>query len=229
VLVVAHRTCPLDHPENSLAGIIGAAEAGADAVEVDVRLTRDRVPVLMHDPVPFRTTRSLVPIAWRRAAAFDRLRVRADGSHPPRFAAAVEALPPGLKVAVDVKDGRSMAAAIDVLERTGRLDDALLWSSHRDAVRVARERAPSIERAWLQNSETPEAAAAYCREAAALGVDAVSVMDVALTPEVLALGHDEGLVVYSWVRTLEAQPGVIAAGPDGVVTDWVREARAATA
>jgi glycerophosphoryl diester phosphodiesterase len=227
VLVVAHRTLPLDHPENSLAGIVGAARAGADAVEVDVRLTRDRVAVLMHDPMPFRTTRSVVPIRWRRARSFDRLRVRADGSAPPRFADAVRELPEGLKVAVDVKDGRSMAAAIDVLEETDRLSDALLWSSHRDAVGVAATRAPDIERAWLQNTKTPEAATAYCRAAAELGAKAVSVMDVSLTPEVLATGRDLGLVVYSWVRTLDVQDRVIATGPDGIVTDWVEQARAA--
>ena len=33
-------------------------------------------------------------------------------------------------------------------------------------------------------------------------------------------------VVYSWVRTLEVQDQVIASGPDGIVTDWVTEARA---
>jgi hypothetical protein len=178
----------------------------------------------MHDPVPFRTTRSVLPVRWRRARAFDRLRVRADGSHPPRFAAAVRALPPGCRVAVDVKDGRSMAAAVDVLEAEGRLPDALLWSSHRGAVRVAAERAPELERAWLQNTTTTEAALAYCRAAADLGAKAVSVMDVSLTPEVIATGHELGLVVYSWVRTLDVQDGVIACGPDGVVTDWVAEA-----
>jgi glycerophosphoryl diester phosphodiesterase len=86
VLVVAHRTLPLDHPENSLSGIAAAAGAGADAVEVDVRLTRDGVAVLMHDPIPWRTAHSLLPIRWRRARSFDRLRLRADHSKPPRFA-----------------------------------------------------------------------------------------------------------------------------------------------
>jgi glycerophosphoryl diester phosphodiesterase len=225
VIVVAHRTLPLDHPENSIAGIVGAAAAGADAVEVDVRLTRDRVAVMMHDPLPWRIARSFLPIRWRRARSFDRLRVRADGSRPPRFAEAIRALPQGLKVAVDVKDGRSMAAAIATLEAEGRLADALLWSSHRDAVAVAAERAPGVERAWLQNTKTPAAAADYCRAAADLGATAVSVMDVSLTPEVVAAGHDLGLVVYSWVRTLDVQDTVIAAGPDGVVTDWVQQAR----
>jgi hypothetical protein len=179
----------------------------------------------MHDPIPFRTTGSIVPIRWRTARSFDQLRVRGDGAHPPRFSAAIDALPEGLKVAIDVKDGRSMAAAIHVLERSGRLDDALLWSSHAPAVRVAGEQASGAERAWLKNTETEADAIAYCRDAAALGADAVSVMDVSLTKAVVEAGHDLGLVVYSWVRTLEIQATVIEAGPDGVVTDWVTQAR----
>ena len=80
---------------------------------------------------------------------------------------------------------------------------------------MAGERAPDVERAWLQNTTTPEAATDYCRAAAELGAKAVSVMDVSLTPEVVATGRELGLVVYSWVRTLEVQDRVIAAGPDG--------------
>lgn len=48
-LVIAHRTCPRDAPENSLEGIARATELGADVVEVDVRRTADGVPVLVHD------------------------------------------------------------------------------------------------------------------------------------------------------------------------------------
>jgi len=226
VRVVAHRTCPLQHPENSLAGIRGAAEAGAYAVEVDVRLTRDHVPVLMHDPIPLRVARSPIPVRWRTAASFDRLHIRGSDQPPPRFAAAVEALPAGLHVAVDVKDPTAMAAAIATLVDGGRLADALLWSSGPAAVAAAERLAPDAERAYLRNTETEEAAIAYCADAAAMRAKAVSIMDVSLTPAVVAAGHDLGLVVYSWVRTLAAQDAVIAAGPDGIVTDWVAEARA---
>jgi glycerophosphoryl diester phosphodiesterase len=47
-LVVAHRGVHTTAPENTLPAIAAAVEAGADAVEIDVRLTRDRVPVLLH-------------------------------------------------------------------------------------------------------------------------------------------------------------------------------------
>ncbi|MGW0120905.1 glycerophosphodiester phosphodiesterase [Streptomyces sp. NPDC003327] len=49
VTVVGHRGDPYRVRENTLASIASAIERGADAVEVDVRLTRDGVPVLLHD------------------------------------------------------------------------------------------------------------------------------------------------------------------------------------
>ncbi|CAG7609759.1 glycerophosphodiester phosphodiesterase [Actinacidiphila bryophytorum] len=49
-LTVAHRGDPYVHRENTLPSVRSALLKGADAVEVDVRLTLDGVPVLLHDP-----------------------------------------------------------------------------------------------------------------------------------------------------------------------------------
>ena len=47
--VVAHRGATADAPEHTLAAYRRAAEIGADAVECDVRMTRDGVLVCVHD------------------------------------------------------------------------------------------------------------------------------------------------------------------------------------
>jgi glycerophosphoryl diester phosphodiesterase len=48
-LVVAHRGASAAYPENTLQSFEGAVAADADLVELDVRLTADGVPVVMHD------------------------------------------------------------------------------------------------------------------------------------------------------------------------------------
>ncbi|MFJ3905901.1 glycerophosphodiester phosphodiesterase [Streptomyces sp. NPDC090025] len=48
-LAVGHRGDPYRVRENTVPSIVSAFERGADAVEVDVRLTADGVPVLLHD------------------------------------------------------------------------------------------------------------------------------------------------------------------------------------
>jgi glycerophosphoryl diester phosphodiesterase len=49
VTAVAHRGDPYRVRENTLLSVRSALERGADAVEIDVRITRDGVPVLLHD------------------------------------------------------------------------------------------------------------------------------------------------------------------------------------
>jgi glycerophosphoryl diester phosphodiesterase len=54
--VIGHRGASGDFPENTLLAFRKAIEAGADALEFDVRLAGDGVPVVMHDPTVDRTT-----------------------------------------------------------------------------------------------------------------------------------------------------------------------------
>jgi glycerophosphoryl diester phosphodiesterase len=54
--VIAHRGDSFHAPENTLEAARRAWEAGADAWELDVRLTRDGVPVVLHDASLLRTT-----------------------------------------------------------------------------------------------------------------------------------------------------------------------------
>jgi len=48
--LVAHRSGSGNYPENSRSAITAALRAGYPTIEVDVVLTRDRIPILSHDP-----------------------------------------------------------------------------------------------------------------------------------------------------------------------------------
>jgi glycerophosphoryl diester phosphodiesterase len=52
----AHRGDMVYYPENSIEGIISAVMMGADMVEIDPRLTKDGVFILLHDATLTRTT-----------------------------------------------------------------------------------------------------------------------------------------------------------------------------
>jgi glycerophosphoryl diester phosphodiesterase len=79
-LVVAHRGASLSQPENTLPAFEAAIAAGADAVELDVRLSADGVPVVIHDATVERTTDGHGRVADLDLEAIRRLRVRGDGS-----------------------------------------------------------------------------------------------------------------------------------------------------
>lgn len=55
-LVIGHRGAAARFPENTFAGFDYAVGLGVDAIEFDLRLTRDGVLVVMHDPTVDRTT-----------------------------------------------------------------------------------------------------------------------------------------------------------------------------
>ena len=54
--IIAHRGASSDAPENTIAAIKLALEQEADAIEIDVRETKDKIPVLIHDSTTKRTT-----------------------------------------------------------------------------------------------------------------------------------------------------------------------------
>ena len=55
IFVEGHRGACALYPENTLLSFEKAIEMGVDAVEFDIWLSRDKVPVLMHDGNPWRT------------------------------------------------------------------------------------------------------------------------------------------------------------------------------
>lgn len=75
-MVVGHRGVPTLHQENTLAGFRRAMALGIDAIELDVRVTRDGRAVVFHDSSLERLTgvrRSISDLTWDEVAA---LRVR---------------------------------------------------------------------------------------------------------------------------------------------------------
>jgi glycerophosphoryl diester phosphodiesterase len=54
--VIAHRGDSINAPENTLSAFMLAAEKGADAIEMDVKLTSDGHVIVLHDLLVDRTT-----------------------------------------------------------------------------------------------------------------------------------------------------------------------------
>ncbi len=63
ILIEGHRGYCAVYPENTMISYEGAMDLGVDAVEFDIRLTKDKIPVLMHDSNAKRTCDVDVEIA----------------------------------------------------------------------------------------------------------------------------------------------------------------------
>jgi glycerophosphoryl diester phosphodiesterase len=223
--VIAHRGCPRDTAENSLDGIRRAAALGADAVEIDVRLTRDGTAVLMHDRLLRRTTGSWWPTAACSSGRRDQLRLTNDESIPT-FADALAALPLGLRMAIEVKAPRAIGTVLDEVHEQRRQRDVMVWSKHSAVLRVVARRAPEIETTLLRDTFTSRGAGALLRDARVCGAWGISARWEVVTSGFAGRVRELGLLLYSWCRAspvVSPKLGLL----DGLVTDYPTEARAA--
>jgi len=115
ILVAAHRGAHKDAPENSLASIEAAIRLGVDIVELDVRVTRDGVPVLMHDATVDATTDGTGPIDQMTFDQVRQLRLKARRGKEPGIPL-TDALVPSLQEAMRLSRGR---IAVDLDLKTG--------------------------------------------------------------------------------------------------------------
>jgi glycerophosphoryl diester phosphodiesterase len=72
-LIIGHRGASADAPENTLAAFGLAAEQGADGIELDVQLSADGWPVVMHDTRLERTTNGAGPLSRLTVAELQEL------------------------------------------------------------------------------------------------------------------------------------------------------------
>ncbi|MGQ0625123.1 MAG: glycerophosphodiester phosphodiesterase [Sporichthyaceae bacterium] len=224
-LVIAHRTCMRDAPENSLAGIALAAAAGADAVEVDVRRTRDGVAVLFHDRLAWRLARRLWPVWAMRSSALGAALERRHPGGLVTLDAALAACPAALRPALDVKAARAIPLVIAAINSSGRRD-ALVWCHSARAVARVRAHLPGVATALLRNTRGPRSTMRYLAAAARAEAGAVSLHQRAVSAEVVARARGLGVLPYAWVVTAEGHGAVLGAGVDAVTTDWPQIARA---
>ena len=71
--VIAHRGNRAHAPENTLESLRQGIATGAEAIEFDLHLSRDGVPVVIHDPTLDRTTDQQGPVRDRTAAELARV------------------------------------------------------------------------------------------------------------------------------------------------------------
>ena len=223
-IVIAHRTCPLDAPENSLRGIDACRSRGADVAEIDVRLTSDGMPVLLHDRSLRRTTGVRRAVADTTHAELRDLRLEGTEERIPTFAEVLGGLDDGLRIAIDVKDPAAADAVLDEIADQRAEAKVLFWAQSVGAVRRAVERAPEIETALLRDARHPGAITGLLDDATACGADAISAHWWSVGDRFAERARERGLVLYAWCKSPRIDPATLGR-LDGVVTDWPEIAR----
>ena len=153
VEIVAHRGFSERAPENTVAALELALQAGADAVEFDLHATADGTPVLLHDDTLERTTNGRGPVA---SLSLDALRdldagrwfSRDFAGEPvPTLAEALEAIGDRVeRVYAEVKGSRDpddVRTMADVVRAARLLERTVFISMDWDALDRIRAHEPS--------------------------------------------------------------------------------------
>ncbi len=129
--VIAHRGASRDAPENTLAAFELALRQGADALELDVRLSADEAVVVVHDPTLERTTSLAGPV---RARTLTELRAAAI----PSLGEVLWTFP-GVPLLVELKEAESRDAVRRMLLKEDAVGRCVLASEQAAALEPFRE------------------------------------------------------------------------------------------
>ncbi|MBE3591023.1 MAG: glycerophosphodiester phosphodiesterase [Firmicutes bacterium] len=224
-LILGHRGLPAEAPENTLSSFRKALEAGADGVELDVRLARDGVPVVVHDATMHRTTEArgtvdeldseeirLCSVRWRGRAI--------TTVHVPTLREVLKDLPPGTVVDVELKpqhgDAEMLAAAVLDACACARDLDLVFSSFDLEALRALQRRRPEA-RLWLNCAW---AAGFALRQAQRGRLQGVAFWHPLVTPWLVRHAHELGLEVAAWPVNGPDRARTLARwGVDTLITD----------
>lgn len=215
---IGHRGAPREYPENSLPSFARAIELGADAVELDVHVTSDGVPVVHHDPdVPVtRDNRKSRPIREMSLAEVSAIELE-PGVFVPTLEQVLSLIGERGTIYVELKGADSEGPALEVI-RQGRARCAVHSFDHATIARAARI-APELRRGILFDDYPLDVERAM-QSASALDVwPRWDLIDESLVDRVHAAG---GRVIAWTVNSASAARTLASFGVDGLCGDDIR-------
>jgi len=147
--VIGHRGNRAHAPENTVESLAQAVAAGADALEFDVRVSADGIPVVHHDPTAARTTDghgAIERLTFAQLREFDAganfskdggvtFPYRGKGHRIPSFDEVLEAFP-STPLLIEIKTPLAAVGIRNAIERHKAEERCLVDSFSRDALRV---------------------------------------------------------------------------------------------
>ena len=219
-LVFAHRGGSKIGPENTLVAFDRGFAAGADGLECDVHLSRDRIVVVHHDRLLDRTTRGTGALNARTARELAGLDIPTLRDVLARY--------PARKIIVELKESSAelARAVVDEVRLAHAVDHVCIGSFSVSALRAVRSYAPDVAtsagrmevrialyRSWCYLSPGRVAYQAF-------QVPETSGNARVMSRRFVELAHKAGLIVQVWtVDEPDDIRRLLDWGVDGIITD----------
>jgi len=218
MIIIAHRGGNRVFPENSIAAIHHSFQSGAEFVEIDVRLSKDRIPVVIHDRnlmrlfaidrnVPELTARELTALQY---------------GHPPSPLETVERVFDrchSVPLLLHVKENEAVFPILDVIERSRRPLNVVWGLVSLDAVRLVRKRVPAAP--ILAFTPSPESVSGFV----SAGVGIIRLWDAWIMQGRIDEIHRHGLLAAAMTGEAGGEVGETSAERllelEALGMDWV--------
>ena len=238
--IIAHRGASADAPENTLAAVRLAWEQGADAVEVDLRLTRDGQVVVLHDATTRRTADGELAVA---GATLAQLRALDAGSFKgaawrgepiPTLREVLASVPPGRRIVLELKNGAELLGPLAAdLAAAGAADGlplerVVLITFQEEVARLAKARLRAASVLWLADPRRarlgeglPQTVRRLVATASRAGLDGLHLCaHPGLHAGLVEEAHAARLSLFVWTVDHPAEAErLLRAGVDAITTD----------
>lgn len=232
ITVAAHRAGPAPAPENTLAALEAAVEAGADIAEIDVLMTRDGEVVVTHDADLMREAGDPRRIAETPYTALRDVvkRTKADIPEKERrletLASFLQRADDRIGLIIELKyygaNPRLVRAVVEILQRHKGSAEVRVMSLDLAAVRELRRRLPDYRVGYVST--------VAIGAVTAIDVDFLALAQNRITPKVIREAHKRGVEIYAWTpNQIDQIADLVQMGIDGIITDYPGRARAVEA
>ena len=241
--IVAHRGASFDAPENTVASAKLAWKQEADAVELDIYLSKDGRIVVLHDADLKRTTQTPGKVAERTADALRALDAGAwkgpgwKSERIPFLEEIIATVPSGRRLFIEIKCGPEILPELERVWKASGLksEQTVIIGFGYETMVAAKKRFPDVPVHWLSSFKTNAKSGAttpsvdeLIRKAKAGGLTGIDVnhqgpVDETFVRKVKAAG----LQCHVWtVDDPAVARRLKAAGVDSITTNrprWLRE------
>lgn len=218
MLVIGHRGAGGLAPENTLEALRAGADADADVLEFDVRLTSDKIPVVIHDNTTLRTHHQHITISSTTLAD---LQAKTQEHPIPTLAAVLDEFFGRILLNIELKSRGSSVVVADLIANKYIKKpadwDNVLFSSFKAEELIAIRRTHEHANLALLHGQNPFIFIAYHRR---LQLTAVGFHRLYVNRFALEIAKKLGLFAYAY--TVDRPYGALLLdreGIDGVVTN----------
>jgi len=214
MLKIGHRGAKFYEPENTLRSFRKALELGVDAVELDVRRTRDGELVVIHDAEVDRTTNGKGLVSELTLEEIKSLDA-GKGEKIPTLEEVLNFLDKRVKILMELKEAGIEDAVLKLVREKGLENNVVIISFLENALRRIRELDKNVETGLIYvRHENP------VKTALELGANYVMPHYRFVHSALIKRVHENGLKVIVWTVNNEEEAREYAEkGVDGITSD----------